>query len=113
MHADLRGLHRVELIMNRRSRASQVEDFIDLDKERESDVVTQEFHFFIVKQMNNIVARTGMPEVQAREALEKTSPQKRLIEPEEVAAIAVFLAQDINRGITGQAINVDGGGVMS
>jgi NAD(P)-dependent dehydrogenase (short-subunit alcohol dehydrogenase family) len=63
--------------------------------------------------VSNIVARTGMPEAQAREALEKTSPQKRLIEPEEVAAIAVFLAQDINRGITGQAINVDGGGVMS
>jgi len=63
--------------------------------------------------VSNIVVRTGMPEAQAREALEKTSPQKRLIEPEEVAAIAVFLAQDINRGITGQAINVDGGGVMS
>ncbi|HEX9135229.1 MAG TPA: SDR family NAD(P)-dependent oxidoreductase [Ktedonobacteraceae bacterium] len=63
--------------------------------------------------VTNIVARTGMPESKAREALESTSPQKRLIEPEEVAAIAVFLAQDINRGITGQAINIDGGGVMS
>jgi NAD(P)-dependent dehydrogenase (short-subunit alcohol dehydrogenase family) len=63
--------------------------------------------------ISNIVARTGMPESKAREALENASPQKRLIEPEEVAAIAVFLAQDINKGITGQAINVDGGGVMS
>jgi NAD(P)-dependent dehydrogenase (short-subunit alcohol dehydrogenase family) len=63
--------------------------------------------------VSNIMARTGMPESKAREALESTSPQKRLIEPEEVAAIAVFLAQDINRGITGQAINIDGGGVMS
>jgi NAD(P)-dependent dehydrogenase (short-subunit alcohol dehydrogenase family) len=63
--------------------------------------------------VSNIVARTGMAESKAREALESTSPQKRLIEPEEVAAIAVFLAQDINRGITGQAINIDGGGVMS
>jgi NAD(P)-dependent dehydrogenase (short-subunit alcohol dehydrogenase family) len=61
----------------------------------------------------NIVARTGMDEAKAREALEKSSPQQRLIEPEEVAAIAVFLAQDIARGITGQAINLDGGGVMS
>jgi NAD(P)-dependent dehydrogenase (short-subunit alcohol dehydrogenase family) len=61
----------------------------------------------------NIVSRTGMPASQAREALEKTSPQRRLIEPEEVAAIAVFLAQDITKGITGQSINVDGGGVMS
>jgi NAD(P)-dependent dehydrogenase (short-subunit alcohol dehydrogenase family) len=63
--------------------------------------------------VSNIVSRTGMSESKAREALENTSPQKRLIEPEEVAAIAVFLAQDSNRGITGQAINIDGGGVMS
>ena len=63
--------------------------------------------------VSNISARTGMPESQARATLEKTSPQKRLIEPEEVAAIAVFLAQDSSKGITGQAINIDGGGVMS
>ncbi len=63
--------------------------------------------------VSNIAARTGMLEAQAREALEKSSPQKRLFEPEEIAAVAVFLAQDINKGITGQAINIDGGGVMS
>jgi NAD(P)-dependent dehydrogenase (short-subunit alcohol dehydrogenase family) len=63
--------------------------------------------------VSNIATRTGMPESKAREILETTSPQKRLIEPEEVAAIAVFLAQDVNKGITGQAINVDGGSVMS
>jgi NAD(P)-dependent dehydrogenase (short-subunit alcohol dehydrogenase family) len=61
----------------------------------------------------NIVARTGMSEAQARETLEKTSPQGRLIEPEEVAAVAVFLALETSKGITGQAINVDGGSVMS
>ncbi len=63
--------------------------------------------------VTNIATRTGMSESQAREALQNTSPQKRLIEPDEVAAIAIFLAQDINRGITGQAINIDGGGIMS
>ena len=61
----------------------------------------------------NISARTGMSQAQARETLTKTSPQHRLIEPEEVASIAVFLAQDSSKGITGQAINIDGGGVMS
>ena len=65
------------------------------------------------ESVSNIAARTGMAESKAREVLENSSPQKRLIEPEEVAAIAVFLAQDSNRGITGQAINIDGGGVMS
>jgi NAD(P)-dependent dehydrogenase (short-subunit alcohol dehydrogenase family) len=61
----------------------------------------------------NIVARTGMAEVQARASLEKTSPQQRLIDPEEVAAVAVFLALESSKGISGQAINVDGGAVMS
>lgn len=61
----------------------------------------------------NIIARTGMAEAQARASLEKTSPQQRLIDPEEVAAVAVFLALESSRGITGQAINVDGGAVMS
>jgi NAD(P)-dependent dehydrogenase (short-subunit alcohol dehydrogenase family) len=63
--------------------------------------------------VSNIIARTGMSETQARETLAKTSPQQRLIEPDEIASLAVFLAQDSSKGITGQAINIDGGGVMS
>ncbi len=63
--------------------------------------------------VNNMVARTGMSEERAREYLAKTSPQNRLISPEEVASAVVFLAMDINRGITGQALNIDGGGTMS
>lgn len=42
----------------------------------------------------------------------KSSPQNRLIAPEEVAALALMLASDKAVGITGQAINVDGGAVM-
>src|SRR5579885_3128873 len=61
----------------------------------------------------NISSRTGMPEEKAREVLAKPSPQNRLIEPEEIAAIALFLAQDVTKGISGQAFNIDGGGVMS
>jgi NAD(P)-dependent dehydrogenase (short-subunit alcohol dehydrogenase family) len=60
----------------------------------------------------NIVARTGLPEAEARRALAKLSPQNRLIEAEEVAALVVLLASDIAQGINGQAINVDGGAVM-
>ncbi len=63
--------------------------------------------------VSNITARTGMSAEQARAALEKASPQNRLIEAEEVASLAVFLAQDISKGITGQGINLDGGGIMS
>jgi 3-hydroxybutyrate dehydrogenase len=60
----------------------------------------------------NIVAKTGMPEAEARRALEKLSPQNRMIESEEVAAMVVMLASDIAQGINGQAINIDGGAVM-
>lgn len=63
--------------------------------------------------VSNIITRTGMAEEQARAVLEKSSPLNRLIAPAEVAAIAIFLALDINKGLTGQAINIDGGGVMS
>jgi NAD(P)-dependent dehydrogenase (short-subunit alcohol dehydrogenase family) len=62
--------------------------------------------------IENMVKRTGMTEEKAREFLAQTSPQNRLIEPEEVAALAVFLAQENSKGISGQAINVDGGSVM-
>lgn len=61
----------------------------------------------------NIVERTGMPAEKAREVLENMSPQKRLIVPEEIAALTVYLSRDISYGITGQAINIDGGSLMS
>ena len=48
----------------------------------------------------------------ALEIFKNTSPQKRLIDPEEVAYLTVMLASDSAKGITGQAINVDGGAVM-
>ncbi|MDQ6692834.1 MAG: SDR family oxidoreductase [Chloroflexota bacterium] len=63
--------------------------------------------------IDNITARTGKDAEEARWALEKMSLQKRLIEPEEVAALALFLAAESSRGINGQAINIDGGTVMS
>ncbi len=62
--------------------------------------------------IKNITGFTGMPEEQARKYLEGLSPQNRLIQPDEVAAMTVFLASDAARGITGQAINIDGGGVQ-
>lgn len=65
------------------------------------------------QSVQNIIARTGMAAEKARAALENTSPQHRLIEPEEVAAMTVYLSLDISKGITGQAINIDGGGLMS
>ncbi|MGH7825278.1 MAG: SDR family NAD(P)-dependent oxidoreductase [Candidatus Binatia bacterium] len=42
----------------------------------------------------------------------KSSPQNRLIAPAEVADLALLLASEKLGGMTGQAINVDGGAVM-
>lgn len=60
----------------------------------------------------NIVEKTGMTDDEAEAVLVKESVQKRLIRPEEVAALALYLAREEAEGITGQAINVDGGSVM-
>ena len=61
----------------------------------------------------NIQKRTGRAYEEAVQALAAFSPQKRLIEPEEVAALAVLLASDDARGVTAQAWNVDGGTVQA
>jgi NAD(P)-dependent dehydrogenase (short-subunit alcohol dehydrogenase family) len=61
----------------------------------------------------NIAARTkGTPE-EARRTLAALSPQNRLMQPEEVAAVVVMLAGREAQGINGQAINLDGGGVTA
>ncbi|HEX5605486.1 MAG TPA: SDR family oxidoreductase, partial [Candidatus Binatia bacterium] len=41
-----------------------------------------------------------------------SAPQHRLIAPAEVASLAVLIASEQLGGMTGQAINVDGGAVM-
>ncbi len=56
--------------------------------------------------------KTGRSPDEIRQIIEKGNPQGRLITPEEVAAVAVLLAGDSSRGITSQAINIDGGEVL-
>jgi NAD(P)-dependent dehydrogenase (short-subunit alcohol dehydrogenase family) len=56
-----------------------------------------------------LMERTGRPAAEIREHMASASPQKRILEPEEIAAVALMLASDQARGITGQAINIDGG----
>ena len=64
------------------------------------------------RAVENIQARTGRSASDALEIIKRMSPQQRLVTPEEVAALALLLASHDGRGITGQAINVDGGTVM-
>lgn len=62
--------------------------------------------------IENITAQTSKSADESMELLKRMSPQNRLVTSEEVAAVALLLASDEGRGITGQAINVDGGTVM-
>lgn len=59
----------------------------------------------------------GVTDVPGEEIFERhikrRVPQRRMIEAEEIAHTAVFLALPESRGITGQGLNVDGGFVMS
>jgi 3-hydroxybutyrate dehydrogenase len=60
-----------------------------------------------------IQAKTGRSYEEAVRSLAAFSPQRRLIEPDEVAALAVLLAGDEARGVTAQAWGVDGGAVQA
>lgn len=60
----------------------------------------------------NLAAKTGRPPDEARQTFAAMSPQDRLITPEEVAQAVLFLTTDAARGINGQGIVIDGGGVQ-
>ncbi len=56
-----------------------------------------------------ITKTTGRSDDQAREALASMNAMGRIIQPEEVAALCMFLASDAAGGITGAAYAIDGG----
>ena len=59
-----------------------------------------------------IGAASGGGEEEGRRMAAKMAPLKRVLDPEEVAGLAAYLASDEARSITGQAITIDGGQVM-
>lgn len=61
------------------------------------------------RTLTNIAEKTGRPESEARATLEGKSPQRRLFQPAEVTATALWLCSEGARGINGQAIAIAGG----
>lgn len=59
-----------------------------------------------------IVATTGRSAAEARDALARLNPQRRLIETDEIAHLTAMLIAPEARGVNGQAIAIDGGQVM-
>jgi len=66
----------------------------------------------VSRGVERITSRTGRTAEEALDTLRKMSPQNRLVTVEEVAAVALLLASEEGRGITGQGINIDGGTVL-
>jgi len=59
-----------------------------------------------------IAQKTKRSEAEAKQTLEAMSPQKRMIQPAEVAHAALMLCADDARGIHGQTIVIDGGAIL-
>jgi NAD(P)-dependent dehydrogenase (short-subunit alcohol dehydrogenase family) len=56
--------------------------------------------------------QTGRDKQKVRKYLENLNPQGRFVTPEEVAQQVAWLCKDSSKGINGQAVTIDGGGVQ-
>ena len=63
--------------------------------------------------VQNLVSKTGRSAESARDTLADMSPQGRLMSAEEIARCVVYLSSEAARGINGQSIVIDGGGVQA
>ncbi|PPR09885.1 MAG: putative ketoacyl reductase [Alphaproteobacteria bacterium MarineAlpha11_Bin1] len=66
----------------------------------------------IHETIDNIVAKTGRSKEDARAELTASNPQRRLVQPWEVAETVAWLALPSSASITGQAVAIAGGEVM-
>lgn len=66
-----------------------------------------------VDSIARIAESSGRSLEEARAAILATSPQRRLIQPEEVARTVAWLCEEEARGVNGQVIVIDGGGLRA
>jgi NAD(P)-dependent dehydrogenase (short-subunit alcohol dehydrogenase family) len=66
----------------------------------------------LLRTIDGIVAKTGRTSAEARAELSSKNPQKRMIQPPEVANAVTWLCLPGSEAITGQSIAVAGGEVM-
>jgi 3-hydroxybutyrate dehydrogenase len=67
----------------------------------------------VSQSVSRIVEKTGLLKEQALDNIKNQSPQKRLLTTPEVAAMVSLLCSDEGRGINGQALVMDGGGLLA
>lgn len=66
----------------------------------------------VTKAIENIMGKTGMSHDEAEATILADTPQRRALDPDEVAEMALLLCQEGGRGINGQAIGMDGGSFL-
>ncbi len=67
----------------------------------------------VSSSVTRIVEKTGLSSDQALDTIKGQSPQKRLLTTSEVAAMVTLLCSEEGRGINGQALVMDGGGLLA
>src|SRR5581483_784129 len=66
VHAGLRRLHRIILVMNRRRRTGEIVDLVDLDVVREGHVMAHKLEALVSDQVLDIAPRAGEEIVEAK-----------------------------------------------
>ncbi|MCG6114283.1 MAG: SDR family oxidoreductase [Mesorhizobium sp.] len=61
------------------------------------------------ESIKRVMEKTGRSEAEARRGFAEINPNHRLVQPEEVAAAALWLVSDAAISVTGQAIPISGG----
>jgi NAD(P)-dependent dehydrogenase (short-subunit alcohol dehydrogenase family) len=61
------------------------------------------------ESIRRVMEKTGRGEEEARRGFAEINPNHRLVQPEEVAAAAMWLVSDAAVSVTGQAIAISGG----
>ncbi|MFV0280293.1 MAG: SDR family NAD(P)-dependent oxidoreductase [Rhodoblastus sp.] len=67
----------------------------------------------VQRSVEAIVAKTGRTAEDARKDLARNNPQGRLVDPQEIADAALWIASPSAHSVTGQAIPIAGGEVMA
>ncbi len=67
----------------------------------------------VAESVARIAEKTGLSPAQALETMKNQSPQNRLLTTPEVASVVAMLCSEESRGINGQSIVIDGGGLLS
>jgi NAD(P)-dependent dehydrogenase (short-subunit alcohol dehydrogenase family) len=66
----------------------------------------------VQRSLDAVTAKTGMSREDALAQFVRDNPQKRLIQPDEVAAAALWLCDPLAGSVNGQSIAIAGGEVM-